>query len=135
MPAGDNANLHRLEDSERKALHRHLVENQEKMAKDLQTRRIKSINPSAPANTMFDQVQANRKAWDAISKLLAQLGPPVESQKKEFPSINNNLLETNNQLFREFMNRIKSRKIDSIVSKGVFYDGGGGFSKVRIIIR
>ena len=102
------------------------------MAKDLQTRRVKSINPSAPANTMFDQIQANRKAWDSISKLLAQLGPPAEGQKKEFLSINNNLLKTNNQLFKEFMTRNKVRKIESIVTKRIFYDGGGGFSKVRM---
>src|ERR1044072_5782662 len=100
------------------------------MAKDLQTRRVKSINPAAPANTMLDQAQANKKAWDAISKLLAQLGPPTENQKKEFPSINNHHLETNNILFKEFMIRNKIRNVEPIVSKGVFYDGG--FSKVSI---
>ncbi|RIA90709.1 hypothetical protein C1645_875920 [Glomus cerebriforme] len=129
MQTRDNTNVRRLEDSDRKNLHRHLVEYQEKMSKDLQTRRVKSINPAAPANTMLDQAQASKKAWDTISKLLAQLGPPTETQKKEFLNISNNHLETNNQLFKEFMIRNKIRNIESIVSKGVFYDGG--FSKER----
>ncbi|PKC12463.1 hypothetical protein RhiirA5_496913 [Rhizophagus irregularis] len=129
VQSGDNNIVRRLEDSERKNLHRHLVEYQEKMAKDLQTRRVKSINPAAPANVMLDQAQASKKAWDTISKLLAQLGPPTESQKKEFLNIRNNHFETNHQLFKEFMTRNKFRNLESIVSKGVFYEGG--FSKER----
>jgi len=132
VSTGDNINTRRLEDSERKALHRHLIENQEKIAKDLQTRRVKSINPAAPANVMLDQAQANKKAWDRISTLLAQLGLPTESQKKEFSNISNNHFETNNQLFKEFMIRNKNRSVGSIISKGVFYDGG--FSKVSMKI-
>ncbi|CAG8508989.1 2177_t:CDS:10 [Funneliformis mosseae] len=133
VPAGDNVNVRRLEDSERKALHRHLIENQEKMAKDLQTRRVKSINPaSAPANIMLDQAQANKKTWDKISTLLAQLGPPAESQMKEFSNIGTNHFETNNQLFKEFMIRHKNRSIESIVSKRVFYDGGISKEKRRV---
>ena len=130
VQTGDNTNIRRLEDSERKNLHRHLVEYQEKMAKDIQTRRVKSINPSAPANVMLDQAQAGKKAWDTISKLLAQLGPPTESQKKEFLNIRSNHFETNHQLFKEFMTRNKGRNLEPIISKGVFYDGG--LSKVSM---
>ncbi|CAI2172941.1 5991_t:CDS:10 [Funneliformis geosporum] len=133
VPAGDNTNVRRLEDSVRKALHRHLIENQEKVTKDLQILRVKSIKPAtAPANLMFDQAQASKKTWDKITTLLAQLGPPTESQMKEFSNIGNNHFETNNQLFKEFMIRHKNRSIESIVSKGVFYDGGISKEKRRV---
>ncbi|RIB13611.1 hypothetical protein C2G38_1974674 [Gigaspora rosea] len=125
----DQGNIRKLDDTDRKALHKYLFENQEKMARDLQTRRVKSINPTNSANTILDQAQASKKAWDKISTLLAHLGPPAENQKKESKSHSNNHFETNHQLFTEFMHRNANRSVDSIISKSVFYDGA--LSKVR----
>ncbi|CAG8790790.1 106_t:CDS:2, partial [Racocetra fulgida] len=121
---GDQGNIRKLDETDRKALHKYLIENQEKMAKDLQTRRVKSINPASSANIILDQAQTSKKAWDKISTLLAHLGPPAESQKKDlFQSNNNRHFETNHQLFTEFMHRNANRSVDSIISKSLFYDG------------
>ncbi|CAJ0836147.1 20802_t:CDS:10 [Entrophospora sp. SA101] len=118
------SNIHRLSDANRKAFHRHLVENQERIAKDLQTRRVKSIGTTVHNNISLDFTYANKKSWDKISTLLAQIGPPIESQKKDFAVIGTNHFETNNQLFSEFMRRNANRNIDSIISKEIFYKGG-----------
>ncbi|CAG8518713.1 24789_t:CDS:10 [Dentiscutata erythropus] len=120
---GDQGNIRKLDDTDRKALHKYLFENQEKMARDLQTRRVKSINPANSANTILDQAQASKKAWDKISTILAHLGPPAENQKKDFKSHSNHHFETNHQLFTEFMHRNANRSVDSIISKSLFYDG------------
>ncbi|CAG8801643.1 25364_t:CDS:2, partial [Racocetra persica] len=120
----DQGNIRKLDETDRKALHKYLIENQEKMAKDLQTRRVKSINPASSANIILDQAQTSKQAWDKISTLLAHLGPPAESQKKDlFQSNNNRHFETNHQLFTEFMHRNANRSVDSIISKSLFYDG------------
>ncbi|CAH1760475.1 9376_t:CDS:10 [Entrophospora sp. SA101] len=118
------SNINRLSDASQKAFHRHLVENQERIAKDLQTCRVKSISSTVHNNISLDCIHANKKTWDKISTLLAQIGPPVESQKKDFAVIGTNHFETNNQLFSEFMRRNANRNIDSIVSKEIFYKGG-----------
>ncbi|KAG9291425.1 hypothetical protein G9A89_021843 [Geosiphon pyriformis] len=118
----------RLEDTDRKALHKYLFLNLERMGRELVTRRVKSINPSNGLSEI-DQTQANKRAYDKLSTLLAKLGPPSENQKKEFSSISNQHFETNHHLFSEFMRRYSNRNLESISSKGLFY--GGGVSKEK----
>ncbi|CAG8574310.1 8733_t:CDS:10, partial [Diversispora eburnea] len=119
----EQPSIRRLDDSERKTLHKHLIENQEKMAKDLQFRRVKSLNPSISGNVASDQTH-DKKAWDKISTLLAQLGPPTETQKKHFSMTSNYHSKTNHHMFIEFMRRNSTRNAEFITSKGVFYESG-----------
>ncbi|KAG9288022.1 hypothetical protein G9A89_017617 [Geosiphon pyriformis] len=110
-----------LDDTNHKALQKYLFLNLERMGRELVTRRAKSINPSNGISEI-DQTQANKRAYDKLSTLLAKLGPPSEIQKHEFSSINN--IETNNHLFSNFMRRYSNQNLESISSKGLFYAGG-----------
>ncbi|CAG8450213.1 2329_t:CDS:10 [Ambispora leptoticha] len=100
---------------------------------NLITRRMKSsLNPSSSnvnVPSEIEQTQANKRAYDKLSTLLAKLGPPPETQKKEFTNISNQHFETNHQLFTDFMRRNSHRNLDYIKSKGLFYSYG--FSKEK----
>ncbi|CAG8444039.1 5054_t:CDS:10 [Acaulospora morrowiae] len=108
-----------LDDTDNKALHRHLYHNQEKMGRDLQTRRLMY---GLAGN--LDNEQAIKQAWDKISTLLAQLGPPPETSKKEIMSVTSQSFANNNHFFQEFMRRNINRATEPIVSKEIFYEGG-----------
>nr|CAG8557750.1 86_t:CDS:10 [Entrophospora candida] len=110
-----------LRDSDRKALHKILYDCQERMSKDLQTRRIKSIVPGL--STDPEQIQNKKKLWDKLSTLLAQLGTPPETPKKESSLYAYNHL-ANNHLFTEFMKRHSKRNVEAISSRKLFYEGG-----------
>ncbi|CAG8470540.1 8562_t:CDS:10 [Ambispora gerdemannii] len=114
-------------------LHKHLFQNVDKIGKDLITRRVKSsLNPlSSNGNILseIEQTQTNKRAYDKLSTLLAHLGPPPETQKKEFTNISSQHFETNHHLFTDFMRRNSNRNLDYIKSKGLFY--GGGLSKEK----
>ncbi|CAJ0889042.1 14442_t:CDS:2, partial [Entrophospora sp. SA101] len=110
-----------LRDSDRKALHKILYDCQERMSKDLQTRRIKSIVPGL--STDPEKIQNKKKLWDKLSTLLAQLGTPPETPKKESSLYAYNHL-ANNHLFTEFMKRHSKRNVEAISSRKLFYEGG-----------
>ncbi|CAG8612074.1 12667_t:CDS:10, partial [Ambispora leptoticha] len=120
----NNDNL-RVDDSDLKLLHKHLFQNLDKIGKDLITRRINpALNPlSSNANVLseIEQMQANKRAYDKLSTLLAKLGPPPETQKKEFTNINNQHFETNHHLFTDFMRKNSHRNLDYIKSTELFY--------------
>ncbi|CAG8517845.1 8557_t:CDS:10 [Diversispora eburnea] len=111
-----------LEDADRKSLHRLLYIYHENMSRSLQTRRLKS---NLPGNTDNEQVKANKLAWDRISTLLAQLGPPSETPKKEFLSTTSHSFVNNNHLYLEFMRRNANRMTENHnILKDIFYEGG-----------
>ncbi|CAG8692440.1 10998_t:CDS:2, partial [Acaulospora colombiana] len=124
MGAGEQTSIRRLDEADRKSLHKHLSKNQEKITKELQAYRVKSMNPANSTSSMPDRFQESKKSWDKISTLLAQLGTFTESQKKESSVISNRHSETNHHLFTEFMRQNANRNVENIISKGVFYEGG-----------
>src|SRR4051794_2495942 len=105
-------------------LHKLLYDNQERMSRDLQTRRVKNNLQSSLASvpnafrstasgtttatsptTDSEQAQTNKREWEKISTLLAQLDPPDIIPKKEFMKSNNLYYKSNNHLYAEFMRR------------------------------
>ncbi|CAG8773738.1 25140_t:CDS:2, partial [Racocetra persica] len=68
--------------------------------------------------------QANKATLDRIATLLAQLGPPMETQKKEFFNVSVQSFAPNNHLFLEFMKKNANKSTESIINKNIFYEGG-----------
>ncbi|KAF0455119.1 gtpase-activator protein for ras-like gtpase [Gigaspora margarita] len=109
----------RLDDADRKMLHKFLHDNLERMYKELQNRRSKSLGQPND-----ESAQANKATLDRIATLLAQLGPPMETQKKEFFSVNVQSSAPNNLFFLEFMKKNSHRGTEMISGKKIFYEGG-----------
>ncbi|CAJ0643714.1 10011_t:CDS:10 [Entrophospora sp. SA101] len=110
----------RLDDAHKKILHKLLYDNQERMSRDLQTRRVKNNLQT----TDSEQAQKNKREWDRISTLLAQLDPPNINSNKEFKRYNAIYYQSNNHLYAEFMKRYENRNLEPIATKKLFYRGG-----------
>ena len=66
---------------------------------------------------------ANRKLFDNLSTLLAQLGPLPETARKEFSTMPGNKTAAD-QLYIEFMIRNEGRNVNALKEKRLFFEGG-----------
>ncbi|CAG8637906.1 2796_t:CDS:10, partial [Cetraspora pellucida] len=113
----------RLDDVDRRMLHKLLHDNLDKMYKELQNRRSKSFGQ--PNDELAQATAlANQATLDRIATLLAQLGLPMESQKKESFNVSVQSFAPNNHFFLEFMKRNALKSTESIINKNIFYEGG-----------
>ncbi|CAG8520644.1 15640_t:CDS:10, partial [Funneliformis caledonium] len=112
----------RLDENDKKSLHKLLHNNQEKMARELSARRVKYSFLGISMDS--EQAQTNKTAWEKLGTLLAQLGPPAEQPRKETIYAHTPYYDTTNHFFGEFMRRNKGRNLDSIAEKRIFYESG-----------
>ncbi|CAI2169037.1 10253_t:CDS:10, partial [Funneliformis geosporum] len=112
----------RLDENDKKALHKLLHNNHEKMAREFSSRRVKYSLFGISIDS--EQAQANKMAWEKLGKLLAQLGPPAEQPRKESIYVNTPYHDTTNHFFGEFMRRNRGRNLESIAEKRIFYESG-----------
>jgi neurofibromin 1 len=68
------------------------------------------------------QTSSSRKALDSLTTILAQLGPPPDTSRKDYSTASS--AKGSNQLFIEFMSRMEGRNVESIKELKVFYEGG-----------
>ncbi|RGB37714.1 hypothetical protein C1646_638789 [Rhizophagus diaphanus] len=111
----------RLDENHKKVLHKHLYNNQEKMAREISARRVKYSLSGISMDS--EQAQVNKMSWERLATLLAQLGPPAEQSKKEIIHVHTQSYDTANHYFLDFMKRNKDRNLDSL-KKNIFYESG-----------
>ncbi|GBC02045.1 hypothetical protein RclHR1_04420015, partial [Rhizophagus clarus] len=112
----------RLDENHKKTLHKHLYNNQERMAREISARRVKYSLSGISMDS--EQAQANKMAWEKLATLLAQLGPPADQPKKEAIYVPTQNYDTANHHFLDFMKRNKERNLDPILEKNIFYESG-----------
>jgi neurofibromin 1 len=118
----------KLSETDLNKLHHYLVDNIERIGRDIATRKSHSPYPltqpiDQPAEV--EKCRASAKVfYYKMSTLLAQLGPPVDLKKKrEMMGINSKNANTN-EAFRAFMDKHRYRNINPIKDKKIFYEGG-----------
>ncbi|RKP27599.1 hypothetical protein SYNPS1DRAFT_26753, partial [Syncephalis pseudoplumigaleata] len=119
---------HRLSDADLIQLHKALYDNQERISREVAARRpgprsIVGRTDGSAADQELYQAAAKR-AYEKLSTILAQLGPPPDVPQSEPALPSGSRFGAANELFREFMQRNAHRNVDSIRSKRIFYEGG-----------
>lgn len=106
-----------MDSKEYALLHRVLVDNMERITRDLATRRLRQFNDQ-------ESLASWKRSFDKFANLLAQLGRPPEITKREVHGIHSYKFAASNQLYVEFMRRNSHRSVENIVSKNIFYESG-----------
>ncbi|KAI8050945.1 hypothetical protein BDF22DRAFT_745143 [Syncephalis plumigaleata] len=120
---------HRLSDTDLIQLHKALYDNQERISREVAARRPgprSLIGRSSDGNAADQEVYqaAAKRAYEKLSTILAQLGPPPDVPQAEPVLPSGSRFGAANEFFREFMQRNAHRNVDSIRSKRIFYEGG-----------
>jgi neurofibromin 1 len=128
---------HRLSDTDLIQLHKALYDNQERISREVAARRPgprSLIGRTSDGNAADQELYqaAAKRAYEKLSTILAQLGPPPDVPQPESVLPSGTRFGAANEFFREFMQRNAHRNVDSIRSKRIFYEGG--VSKVYIYI-
>ncbi|KAI8373844.1 hypothetical protein BD560DRAFT_393755 [Blakeslea trispora] len=106
-----------MEEKDYFALHRVLVDNMERLAREIATRRLRQLISAEVATDM-------KRHLDRVSNILAQLGRPPEVTRQESVGLRSYTHAAANQMYAEFMRRNSHRSVESIISKNIFYEGG-----------
>ncbi|KAI9294940.1 hypothetical protein K502DRAFT_360889 [Neoconidiobolus thromboides FSU 785] len=117
----------KLEDDDVARLHYYLVENIERMGRDIATHKLYTAFPITQRiidPTLFERKKAESKhAYYRLTILLAQLGNPEKQEKKKIgvpaPSA-----KSGEQAYKDFMTKNRNRDITSIAERKIFYEGG-----------
>ncbi|KAI9323567.1 hypothetical protein BX666DRAFT_2016762 [Dichotomocladium elegans] len=114
----DHGILRHMDDKDYALLHRVLVDNMERISRDMATRRLRQFNDQ-------ESMTSSKKSFDRFANLLAQLGRPPDVPNQELGTMRGGYkFAAANQLYAEFMRRNSHRSVESIVSKNIFYEGG-----------
>ena len=118
-----------IDDIHLKELHRFIAEHLDNIGKELANRKanigvanrsmLVLSSPAEDGNTFFGSGGSNqRKTFDILSTLVAQLGPPTGTRKES------TLQEDVNEFYTDFMRRYEGRNTDAIKERKIFYEGG-----------
>jgi hypothetical protein len=106
-------------------LHRLLFDHIEQIGRDVNTRKQANLNSSGDEQSYMQA----RKAYDKLSTLLAQLGPPPDTPKSELAGVGAKKAVMSNQLFRDFMQKNANRNVDGIRMQNLFFEAGSSKEK------
>ncbi|KAI9597754.1 hypothetical protein BDF19DRAFT_434347 [Syncephalis fuscata] len=126
--ATSSSSTSRLSEADLIQLHKALYDNQERISREVAARRSgpRSLMVRADGSTIDQETYqtAAKRAYEKLSTVLAQLGPPPDVPQLEPVMPSGTRYGAANELFREFMQRNAHRNVDSIRSKRIFYEGG-----------